>query len=640
MTGAIDGAPKARRFSTVLIWLALLAACAPIAVESAARIRHRWTPAGDDAMVAVLARDVLSVHSPLHGMPSTLPHGARFLYHPGPLLFWVYAIPERATGGTSAAIVLTTGALQFGAIVAVTLLVRRRAGPSAALLALAALALTELAVGRDVIESTLNVYVVLLPLAAFLVSCWAVSCGDDLGLPLAALFGSLVAQSHFVFVPVVAAVATASIVGYVLERRRRAERRARLGRFEWSGLTVLVVCWFPVLGDTVVHFPGNLLRTIGSGGSEGGPAVGGVAAARTVVHVLAQYRLWSGALNYRPQALYARTSFGELAVAVAGVALVLIGVRWHRSSRRWAVVVFAALVAAGWTVSRLPHNPSTLVAPLFLASPRDRFIYVIGAAYGALVALSAAAVFAATWPRLRRRLPGTVARAAIAAVVVGLAVPAAVRHRTTSPDGAPGVASAIRELGSQLTALDRHRTYVVTDPLSTIPIALIAGPIPAFCCERGVLWELFRRGYDVRVPAADPYLGDVHGPPHGPVDHLWVADASTRPHPNWIRVARTDAIQDALDREIASLRDRLERAGATSALRSIDSDAGRHFDAGSTVVTHPALIGFVGCSTTLELIVDHDIDPRRSIASRLCTLEKDRATRRTATVSIYLEREE
>jgi hypothetical protein len=623
-----------------MVWLALLAACAPIAVESAARIQHGWTPAGDDAMVAVLARDVLSGHSPSHGMPSTLPyHGARVLYHPGPLLFWVYAIPERATGGASAAIVLTSGALQIAAIVAVTLLARRRAGPSAALLALAALALSELALGRDVIESSLNVYVVLLPLAAFLASCWVVSSGDDLGLPLAALFGSLVAQSHFVFVPVVAAVGTASVVAYVVERRGRGERSARLSRFEWSGLTVLVVCWLPVLWDTVVHFPGNVLRSIGSGGSEGGPAVGGVAAARTVVHVLAQYRLWSGALSYRPQALYARTSLGELAVAVAGVAVVLIGARLHRSSRRLAVVVFVALVAAGWTISRLPANPTTLVAPLFPASPRDRFIYVIGASYGALIALSAGAALAAMGPGIRRRLPGPVARAALAAVVVCLAVPASARHRT-SPDGAPGVASAIRELGSQLSALDRHRTYVVTDPLATLPIALIVGPVPAFCCERGVLWDLFRRGYDVRVPADDPYLGDVHGPPHGSVDHLWVVDASERPRPNWILVARTRAIQRALDRDIASLRDRIEHAGATSALRSIDTDAGRHFDVGHTVLAHPDLIGFVGCSTTLELVVNDEVDPRGSIASQLCTFEKDRATRRTATVSIYLEPEE
>jgi hypothetical protein len=614
----------------VLIWVALLAACAPVSVECAARIVSRWTPVGDDAMVAFLSYDVLSGHSPTHGMPSTLaPFGTRVLYHPGPLLFWVFAIPERATGGAAAAIVLTVGALQVASIVAVALLVLRRAGSGAALLALAALSLCELALGRDVLGSPLNTYSVLLPFAAFLVSCWVVACGDGLGVPIAALLGSLAAQSHFVFLPVVASVGTVSVVAYVLERLRRRERNAGfslLSRFGWAGVIVLVVCWLPVVCNTIASFPGNLLRAVRSGGSEGGATIGTAAAARAVVHVLAQYRLWPDAVAHRPEALYAHTDLGELVLAGAGIAAVIVAARQHPSIRRPAVVVFVAVAAAGWTLSRLPPNPASTFGPLFPAGDRDRFVYVIGALYGALVALSVGATLTVIWPRIRPRLASMYARVALVSVVACLAIAGSARNGTTDTlFRDPAFTAAIRDLGAQHGALDRHRTYVVKSPLVTLGL------------ERGVVWELYRRGYDVRVPAGDQYLSERHGPPHGPVDQLWVVDANAPRLPSWILVARTRAAERAFDRDLASLRVRIRRAGGASWLRAVDGGTGRGLDVGRTLLAHHDLLAFAGCSTTLDLIVRGNVDRHESMASLLCTFEEKRALLPTATISVYLE---
>lgn len=77
-------------------------------------------------MVAVLSYDVLSHNSSSQGMPSTLrtEHDQKAFYHPAPLLFWLLAVPTRATGGAGSAIAVTTAAIQVAAITCLALLVR------------------------------------------------------------------------------------------------------------------------------------------------------------------------------------------------------------------------------------------------------------------------------------------------------------------------------------------------------------------------------------------------------------------------------------------------------------------------------------------------------------------------------------
>src|SRR4051812_26405004 len=414
----------------------------PVLEDGRERLASGWTPVGDDAMLVVNAYDAPSLHTPTHGMPASLGFGReRAISHPGPLLFWVLAAPLRLTGGSSVALVLVLVALQIASILAAAFLVRRRAGPGGVLLLLFGIAVCELALGHDILGSPLNPFAVLLPLVTFFVAAWDVALGDDIAIPFAVFFGSLPVLSHFAFLPLVATVGLVSTVLYFDERRHELAPRHSRPRAQWIALSIAIVCWLPVLINTITDFPGNFLRSIGHGETANAPATIGLPdALRAVVHVLAQYRLWWSAVAGHRAALYGPVGIGEVALAAAGIVLLAAAARRDRRVRALAYLVGIAMCALIWTVSRLPQP--VLFEAVGAAGARDRLIYVVGAAY--LVALVAGAcvllgeLLPSTWLRIARAAAVPVA----AALAVGLALTAAARRtpddvfHVTRPDRA------------------------------------------------------------------------------------------------------------------------------------------------------------------------------------------------------------
>src|SRR5207244_4933496 len=67
--------------------------------------------AGDQAIIELRTRDVGTWDTPLVG-----PYSRFGGNHPGPLLFWLYAIPYRLTGGASWSLLAAPGILNLLAV--------------------------------------------------------------------------------------------------------------------------------------------------------------------------------------------------------------------------------------------------------------------------------------------------------------------------------------------------------------------------------------------------------------------------------------------------------------------------------------------------------------------------------------------
>src|SRR5438874_711064 len=86
------------------------AASLPVIVATVRALRAQWMPLGDQGIIATRAYDVLSTHAPLLGQYSEASTvTGQPTYSPGPLLYWLLALPARI--GQPASLTLTIAAL-------------------------------------------------------------------------------------------------------------------------------------------------------------------------------------------------------------------------------------------------------------------------------------------------------------------------------------------------------------------------------------------------------------------------------------------------------------------------------------------------------------------------------------------------
>src|SRR5271169_3047385 len=105
-----------------------LLAALPVISSTVKAVRAGWLPAGDDGIIATRGWDVLTAHSPLVGQYSEaglVIHG-QVMHSPGPMLYWLLALPARFGSVTSLAVAM--GAFNTLAIIGCVALARRRGG--------------------------------------------------------------------------------------------------------------------------------------------------------------------------------------------------------------------------------------------------------------------------------------------------------------------------------------------------------------------------------------------------------------------------------------------------------------------------------------------------------------------------------
>ncbi len=358
MTEVAVDAPRVRAWPSLhgrtLTVAVGVAAALPVIASTIRGVAERWTPFGDQAVVATRAFDVLSSHSPLVGQYSDASTAVHRVVHAlGPLLFWLLALPARL--GPPSAIAVVIGIANVAAAIGCVAIARRLGGLPLMLLAAVALALMARSLVSETWHDPWPPSAALMPLALLTFLCAALGAGDHRLLPLAVLVWSFVAQAHLPLLFPVLALALVALTG-----ARGLTRRAAL-----SALGVGVVCWALPLADELAGRAGNatsVLRAATAAKSTVGLTAGWHALVRATGVVPWWLRVPGGAFDRKAEISSAPGTFAAvtcLLLLCALVAVAVVGLR--RGRRALAVAALTGMLLSAALVLMVALTPSTSV---------------------------------------------------------------------------------------------------------------------------------------------------------------------------------------------------------------------------------------------------------------------------------------
>ena len=340
-----------RQFAIALFILVLV----PFVVALTRAFHDGWVPSGDEANIATRALDVFSRRPPLTGLPSTSGlYGDKIqTNHPGPIEFYLLAVPLRVLG-MSAGPLLTAAAINAACGLVALWAVFRRLGLTAMLWAGVLMLAVIWSAGTAVLTDTLSSNMTMYSLLCFAVLAWALVDGDLRLLPLAALVASYAAQQHLAAGLIVLALALVAVVAlaiHVVVRVRRGDPTITRTALRWSAAAVAVaaVCWAPVAYDELSGHPGNLTNVVRFARDNTRPTLGVKSGVEQVFHAVAPptilTRTDTPGLFFQGDLALWRVGLGILVV----VALAALAWGARARSRALARLAFVALVllAAG-----------------------------------------------------------------------------------------------------------------------------------------------------------------------------------------------------------------------------------------------------------------------------------------------------
>jgi hypothetical protein len=212
----------------------------------------------DAAVIEVKVRDVGTSDTPLLGSYQ------RFGWNmPGPLLFYVLAVPYRLLGSGFSG--LQVGALLIGAaaLVGVVMTVHRCFGVVPAVLSAALLAVLARSLG-DGLSEPWEPKVIVLPVVLLVVLTAAAAAGRTAALPVLAVVATFLVQAYTTVAPVAAAVVGFGVAGLAWRHHRARRSGDALDEPLWrpaitSGI-LLVLLWLPPLLHELSGRASNLAR--------------------------------------------------------------------------------------------------------------------------------------------------------------------------------------------------------------------------------------------------------------------------------------------------------------------------------------------------------------------------------------------
>ena len=226
----------------------------PIIDAGRAALDLVWRPSGDWAILTLRVEDV-GRHTPLVG-----PYSRFGWNHPGPLLYWLLAIPYHLFGDKPEALLTAAATLNAITVVAMSAIAWRRGRLALVACTMTATAVLLHAMGPLIMRDPWNPFITLLPLALIALLAWSVVERDAWMWPPLLFVVSFELQSHIGYLPILAMIAAAIIL---LAWRRdsfrsllpsdRRQRRLVVG----ISSAVLIGCWLPVFVDQVAG-TGNL----------------------------------------------------------------------------------------------------------------------------------------------------------------------------------------------------------------------------------------------------------------------------------------------------------------------------------------------------------------------------------------------
>jgi hypothetical protein len=473
-----------------------------------------WVPAGDPALMAVRALDVGTSRMPLTGQPSTSGFyggavGGHHVAHPGPLHFYVLALPVRLLGPALGMLVVSL-ANTAGCVLVAAWATFRQLGALGGVVGAVVLSLITFTTGASSLVNPVSSNIAGYPVLCALVLLWCLTCGDLRLLPLTVAVLSFAAQQHLsslpVMVVVTAAVVVASLVGGWRTRAWLGERSLRTLAV-WGGWSAALglVLWSPVLVQQVTG-PGNLTAMVRFAGNGDRPSLGPGASVRQLAHALGLPPLLG---RTRLDGHWLLADVGPFTWASAAVVAALVaaaGVRWRRSHpRRAALALMVGFVAVGGLVNgssvpdgleqyRLVFYHWTFALAFFVTLTLGVALVDTGRRVSARPA-GGRPPSSLSWPW--RTTPAWAGTAAAGVALAAIVVPASVNPALDRPSNTLAAASAPVEREVIERLADDVLAHVDT---SKVTLAYGRDDVPFIALRDALALELIDRGFAVRFP--------------------------------------------------------------------------------------------------------------------------------------------
>jgi hypothetical protein len=540
-------------------WLAAgLAAAIPVVNSTIKAVQAGWVPAGDDGIIATRGWDVFTSHTPLIGQYSEagLVVPGQVMHSPGPMLYWLLALPARFGSVTSIAV--TMGVVNTLAIIGCVALARRRGGLVLMFATAAGIALMCQSLPTEAMHDVWNPAAGLFAFLLLIFLGWSVACGDYRLLPITVFVASFVTQTHLMYAAPTAVLLTVGLGGLLigsLERRRARSARRKVDQpatriWPWAvaALLVAAACWTEPAIDQIENSPGNLamiVRTVEQRGPTLGVTVGWNAVVRSVgvrpwwLYVPATE--WNRKTDVRATPTSSATD-STIAILVALALAGLIGafmLRWDLAA--------AALIGLGLCAAigiQAASNPAaallaaTLGYTMWWGSELGFWVWLIlaWALWVGLVGLSRPAL-GALRRRLRAHRTGPPPRMRLIATVLGslaslsgtVAVGSAVAA-TAKPDSHVYEYQPIREAAA---GIERLIPPGQTIDYHTAPLDLGTQPM-----EPAIRFFLVRHGDRVLANGSFPRLGTYYELYNRPVQWTVYLTDGSRPQRHRTLAAR------------------------------------------------------------------------------------------------------
>lgn len=470
MTSGSDQQERERRRSRVPLPLAvaLLLVLVPFVVLVVRLLLTRYFAMSDLALIELRVRDVGGPHTPLVGVYSR--YGWN---HPGPLLFYLLAVPYRLLGSTGSALLVGGTLMNLMAAALCPAFFWRRGGRGGLAIGMVVLFVLLRSLGGDFLIFPWNPFAIVLPLLVLAFVVWSIACGDHWMLPIAVALASFCIQSHVGSVAAAVALLAiaAAAVGY------DTWRGAASGTLRTSLIAIVVgvLVWVPPIVDEFRPNGGNLSALWRYWTAPHHSVTGWARGGRIVASQLSLPAPWM-------------TSHERTAPFLGGLAPT-----WQFP---WALILVIAALALAWRRRDRDSFSLALVALVFAATAWVSAARIVDEPYGYLLRwtwlVGALAWLAIGWTAMRAltdiRLPTRVARAAtVLAAATTIALVAATTMssvRTQVPD-----LMAEREL--------RHLKAALIQAAREYPGPIrveSAADIPSVSLSEGIVLQLDHQG--------------------------------------------------------------------------------------------------------------------------------------------------
>lgn len=375
-------------------------AAAPFLIVAGLEMAQGWQPQGDDAVISFRSFVSLSTNPPLVGM---LTHVTSHqpVYDPGPLLFWLLAIPvhiDHLQGALWGSAILCVIAVSL-AVEAAWWVASWRGAVVVAIVIL-------IMVGEFpalVIDPTWNAHVGLVWFMATAVIAWAVACGRLRWWPVLVFTGSFAIQSHLMFaIGCFACIAIAPVIGFLRSRR--------LGWWLPAGLLVGVATWIAPVVQQFTARQGNLSLLIHSQ-QHSGPTAGIRFALQSLAAAVGPHPIWWGRGEITSTNTFTLGAAISSHPAWVGMAILLglavcTGLAWWTARTKLAALSLIALLLSIGTVlsfASVPRSQMVWSFPYINASSWPVGMLVVVVAAWALFELVVTGMRRLAEPRHRLR---------------------------------------------------------------------------------------------------------------------------------------------------------------------------------------------------------------------------------------------